>query len=177
MIFWLKYGDLGGQNGSPPQAKNFLGYFGGFLGKISIWVDIKFIGANLAGIFLRRHRTQNGIPPPLGLVISCFGGCVHMSCDLKLVTCAQNVTWGDPPPPRRAGSFGWSYLRAPWSDFDNFFLKISKLSNLDSQIFFMGFVTAWSFDPERFRQKRSKKWSKKHFFSTIFCIDVLVGLV
>ena len=43
-----------------------------------------------------------------------------------------------------------SELRDPILIF--FFLKISKLVEVISQIFFMGFVTAWSFDPERFRQ-------------------------
>jgi len=57
---------------------------------------------------------------------------------------------GTPPGERAPLDEAISELRDPILIF--FFLKLSKLSNLDSQIFFMGFVTAWSFDPERFRQ-------------------------
>ena len=57
---------------------------------------------------------------------------------------------GDPPGERERLVAPISELRDPILIF--FFLKIYKLSNLDDLIFFMGFVTAWSFDPERFRK-------------------------
>ena len=61
---------------------------------------------------------------------------------------------GGPPPGER------ERLVAPISELRDpilmiFFLKISKLSEKDSCVFFMGLVTAWSLDPERFRQKLS----------------------
>ena len=61
------------------------------------------------------------------------------------------MSHGDPPPGERAPlDEAISELRDPILIF--FFLKISKLVEFIAQIFFMGFVTAWSFDPERFRQ-------------------------
>ena len=65
--------------------------------------------------------------------------------------CAQNVTWGDPPAERERLDPLISELRDPILII--FDVLKSRLLEFSALIFFMGFVTAWSFDPERFARK------------------------
>ena len=77
----------------------------------------------------------------------------YLSSDLKLESDfeeAENVTWG---PPQKSGSV-WSHL-SPSSviRFCFFFVKKSRPPEFSTFIIIGGFGSAWSFDPERFRQK------------------------
>ena len=97
-----------------------------------------------------------------------------MSPLLKLTIVLRRAIRGTPPLHRWVLEPPFSELREPiWIIFD--VLKSRQVVAIDL-IFFMGFVTAWSLDPERFRQKLLIFGRKKKRFSTIFCSDFLVGL-
>ena len=80
---------------------------------------------------------------------------------------------GTPPAHRATLDEGFSELRDPiWIIFG--FLKSREVVAIDL-LLFMGFVTAWSLDPEQFRKTDRKNGRKKlfseHFFVVMFWSD------
>ena len=102
---------------------------------------------------------------------------VHMSQLLKLTSdfaFSSGEQLGGPPPLHRwVCGRPFSELREPiWIIFG--FLKSREVVAIDL-LLFMGFVTAWSLDPEQFRKTDRKNARKKlfseHFFVVVFWSD------
>ena len=98
------------------------------------------------------------------------GNSVHVSPLLKLTIVLRRAIRGTPPLHRWVLVPPFSELREPI--LLRFFLKNSSEVVAIARLFFGGFVTAWSFDPERFRQTRwIYIWCPKLFLVMMFWSD------